>query len=147
MSVVIDANVLAALALPLPYSEHAVRKVTAWKQVGVDLFAPSLLEYEVTTIIRKAVVAKLLSADDAVHALRKIFDLNVQSVAPTVTQHEKALQWAAKLGQKQAYDAQYLALAQQMRINFWTADKRLANNAQQVGASWVRLIEQVDVEN
>ena len=61
--------------------------------------------------------------------------------------HEKALQWAERLGQKQAYDAQYLALSEQLRTNFWTADKRLAINAQQAGAPWVRDIEQADVEN
>jgi predicted nucleic acid-binding protein len=38
------------------------------------------------------------------------------------------------------YDAHYLPLAAQEGAKLWTADKRLANAAQQVGISWMHWI-------
>jgi predicted nucleic acid-binding protein len=51
-----------------------------------------------------------------------------------------ALNWASRLQQRRAYDALYLALAERMQTEFWTADKRLANAAQQLGVTWVHWI-------
>ncbi len=40
-----------------------------------------------------------------------------------------------------AYDAQYLALAEQTGAEFWTADKRLADRARRRNARWVKWIQ------
>jgi predicted nucleic acid-binding protein len=140
MSAVIDANLIAALILPLPYSEQATQKIVAWKRAGYELLAPVLLEYEMAAILRKAVVAQWLSTDLALEAIGKVLTLNLQCLAPTAHLHERALRWAERLGHSKAYDAHYLALAEQEGIELWTADRRLANGAQQVGAHWVRWI-------
>ena len=57
MSKVVDANILAALVLPLPYSRQAEARFTSWKQAGTRLLAPVLMEYELGAVLRKAVVA------------------------------------------------------------------------------------------
>ena len=137
MTAVIDANILAAIVLPLPYSEQATQKIVAWKRAGAELLAPVLLEYEIVAILRKAVVAQWLTTDLAVEAMDRILALNVQCVTPTAQLHERALRWADRLGHSKAYDAHYLALAEQEGLDLWTADRRLANGAQQVGVSWV----------
>jgi predicted nucleic acid-binding protein len=144
MSLVIDANLVAALVLPLPYSEQTVYKITAWKQSGTDLRAPLLLEYEVAAILRKAVVTGWLTTDVATEAMRKILNLNVQCVVPTPELHEQALRWAERLGHSKTYDAHYLALAEQLGSEFWTADQRLVNGAQQSGATWVYWIGKME---
>ena len=69
MSAVIDSNLIAALILPLPYSDQATQKIIAWKRAGAELLAPVLLEYEITAILRKAVVARWLTTDLAVEAI------------------------------------------------------------------------------
>jgi predicted nucleic acid-binding protein len=143
MSAVIDANLIAALVLPLPYSDQTTQKVVAWKQAGLELLAPVLLEYEVAAILRKAVVAQWLTTDVALEALGKVLALNVHCVAPTTDLHERALRWADRLGHSKAYDAHYLALAEQEGSELWTADRRLANGAQQAGAHWVHWIGEV----
>ncbi len=51
-----------------------------------------------------------------------------------------ALTWAERLGQTKAYDAFYLALAEGLSAEFWTADKRLARRARHAGADFVRLL-------
>lgn len=140
MSIVVDANVVAALVLPLPYSPQAAARIAAWKQAGTKLVAPVLLEYEITAILRKAVAAQWLTDDLAREALAEILRLNIQCAIPTPSLHLSALRWVDRLGQAKAYDAHYLALAEQEGIALWTADQRLANGAQQVGAQWVHWI-------
>jgi len=137
MSVVIDANLVAAMVLPLPYSEQATHKITTWKRSGVGLLAPLLLEYEVVAVLRKAVAAGWLTTGTAVEALHRIAALNIHYTPPTLELHEQALHWAERLGHSKTYDAQYLALAEHRQAELWTADKRLANGARQAAVAWV----------
>lgn len=143
MSVVVDANLIAALVLPLPYSDQATQKIMTWKRADLELLAPVLLEYETAEILRKAVVAQWLTTDLAVEAIGEILTLNIRCLAPTTHLHERALCWADRLGHSKAYDAHYLALAEQEGMELWTADRRLANGAQQAGAHWVHWIGEV----
>ena len=145
MSVVIDANLVAAVVLPVPYSDQATERIIAWKQAGVDLLAPLLLEYEVAAVLRKAVVARWLTNQVAVEALGQILALRVQCLLPTPLLHEQALHWAHRLGHSKTYDAHYMALAEQEGAELWTADRRLANGARQAGVAWVHWIGQDEV--
>jgi predicted nucleic acid-binding protein len=140
MSAVVDANLLAALVLPLPYSDRAADRVLGWRRAGAELLAPVLLEYELAAILRKAVVAGWMSTDLAVETLGQMEALGVRYLAPTAALHERALRWAERLGHSKAYDAHYLALAEQEEVDLWTADRRLAHGAQQAGAPWVHWI-------
>ena len=85
MSVVIDANLIAAAVLPRPYSDQATERITTWKRAGVELLAPVLLEYEVAAILREAVVAGWLTTDLAIEAMRMILALNIQCLPPTAS--------------------------------------------------------------
>ncbi len=138
MNIVVDANLVAALALPLPYSEWVAEKMVAWKRAGIELHAPSLLEYELASILRKAVVAGLMTTDAAVEAMRGFEALNINISPPTIALHTKALHWAERLGQSKTYDAHYLALAEKLEVELWTADRRLVQCARQAGVNWVR---------
>jgi len=140
MSVIIDANLIAGLFLPLPYSDQAKQKLQDWNRAGLELLAPVLLEYELAAILRKAVVAQWLTTAVAVEAMGRILALNIQCMPPTADLHERALHWADRLGHAKAYDAHYLALAEQEGVELWTADRRLVNGAQQAGAPWVHWI-------
>jgi predicted nucleic acid-binding protein len=137
---VIDANLVAAMVLPLPYSDQATQRLTIWEQAGVELLAPLLLEYEVVAVLRRAVVGEWLTTDLAVQAIKEILALDIRCVAPTLTLHERALLWAERLGHGTSYDAHYLALAEQEGVELWTADRRLANGAQRAGAHWVHWV-------
>ena len=140
MRVVLDANVVAALIIPLPYSDQAARRMKHWQDTETELLAPTLLEYEMVTVLRKAVVAEMIPADQAAGAIDSLLDLNIATLAPTRSLHDLALRWSDRLNQKVAYDAQYLALAEQLGIGLWTADRRLVNGAHRVGATWVHWI-------
>lgn len=138
MNVAVDANLVAALVLPLPYSEQAADKMAAWKRARIELHAPLLLEYELASILRKAVVADLMTTDAAAEVMRGFSALNVHVWPPTIALHTKALRWAERLGQSKAYDAHYLALAEELGVELWTADRRLVHCARQAGATWIR---------
>jgi predicted nucleic acid-binding protein len=140
MSVVIDANIAIALAIALPYSTPAAQQMKVWQDDGTELFAPMLWSYEVVTVMRKTVVAKIISPDDASKALDLIFALNIQLILLTPQLYRATFVWADRLNQSQAYDAAYLALAEQLGAEFWTADKRLADRAQQLKLNWVHQI-------
>lgn len=144
MSVVIDANLVAAVVLPLPYSDRAMHMLAEWKRARVGLFAPLLMEYEVAAVLRRAVVAGWLTNDAAVEAMGMILALNIRCLPPTSGLHEQALRWAQRLGHSKAYDAHYLALAEQEWLELWTADRRLVNGAQQAGVSWVRWVGEAE---
>ena len=116
MSAVIDSNLIAAVVLPLPYSDQATQKLITWKRAGAELLAPVLLEYEVAAILRKAVVARWLTTDLAFQAIGEVLALNVRCLTPTANLHERALCWADRLGHSKAYDAQYLALARRESV-------------------------------
>lgn len=140
MTLITDANLLLAIVIPLQYSDTARQKMAAWKQAGEIILAPSLWEYEVTSSLRRVMTYGWLDSEQAAGTLHRLMQLNVQSVPPTEVLHQKALEWAECLGQARAYDAQYMALAEQIGVEFWTAAERLHNRARQLNIPWVRWI-------
>ncbi|MCW5852239.1 MAG: type II toxin-antitoxin system VapC family toxin [Anaerolineae bacterium] len=138
---VLDSNICAALVLPLPYSNQAFTYINAWKTAKDELIVPMLWEYEMVTILRKAVFGKVLRPDQARDSLQRVFALNPTRIAPTLELHKQAMEWAVRLNQASAYDAHYLAGAEAMNAEFWTADARLYSRAQQLGLDWVHVIE------
>jgi predicted nucleic acid-binding protein len=138
--VVIDANIGLALVVNLPYSQAVEQKLTAWREQDNELTVPALWWYEVVSALRKAVQARLLTSRDALAALDDLTTLGIVIHAARMETHRSALAWAERLRQVAAYDSQYLALAEKLGCDFWTADKRLAQNAKQLGLRWVQWI-------
>ena len=58
----------------------------------------------------------------------------------TLELHQQALIWAEYLGQSKTYASAYLAAAEVLHADFWTADHRLARFAHQAGVTWVHSI-------
>ena len=139
---VIDAGVVLALLLPLPFSDHAAAEVRSLTEAREELFAPALLEYEVCSAIRRAVARKIIDDSEAGQALDRIQALRIRPITPASSLHARALSWATRMGHTKAYDAHYLALAEEMKCPLLTADLRLVRAARALGADWVRGLEQ-----
>ncbi len=85
--------------------------MAAWKQSGIEIVAPALLEYEVTLALWKATTMKIIIPEDAISALHEVAIISVQKVLPTIELHQKALNWVAGLPPSGILDGEYLALA------------------------------------
>jgi predicted nucleic acid-binding protein len=140
MSIVIDANLAAAIALPLDHASQTTELMRGWKDGDEFLLAPTLLEYELASTLRKAIVLGIIDETEAVEALQDVLASGITLVPPTVELDREALVWARRIGHSKAYDAQYLALAAQENVPLWTADRRLARSAQGAGLTWVHWV-------
>jgi predicted nucleic acid-binding protein len=120
----------------VPYTQKAVEKIYQWAMDDIDMAAPSLWEYEIVSVLRKYASAEIMDKDYVFKALDQIFSLNVSSIKSTLEGHRNALRWAERLSDYVAYDAQYLALAEQLEAEYWTADRRLVQAAQNAGVDW-----------
>ncbi len=135
--VVVDSNIVIAAVVHVPYTLSARKLVGQWTADDIDLVAPLLWEYEIVSALRKFIYVGHMKLDDAFEAMEQVFSMNVTTISQNIEGNKLALQWADRLGNYTAYDTQYLALAEQLEADFWTADRRLAHLAQQAGASWV----------
>lgn len=138
--IVIDANATLGLFLKLPYSAQIDYHMQAWQVADAQLFVPVLWEYECMTGVRRAVIQKLISPQRGEQIMAGLLALNLQRVTPTLDLHRSAFNWAARIGQAKVYDAHYVAVAESLSAEFWTADQRLANALHGLGVVWVQQI-------
>jgi predicted nucleic acid-binding protein len=111
-----------------------------WQEEEAQLFVPTLWEYECLSGLRRASTLKLLSSKELGTTVEHLLALEFQRVEPTLELHHSALVWAERIGQSKVYDAQYIALAESLEAEFWTADQRLFRSMQALGVDWVHSI-------
>lgn len=135
-ALVIDASFAVRLLLPGPDLLRIRQRVEDWRKGGYALYAPTLWLYEVASSLCKGVYYGEISDTDARQALGLVQKLDVRLVAPDREQASLAYDWTLRLKRVAAYDSFYLALAETLHCELWTADQRLYNAA---GLPWVRL--------
>lgn len=133
---VIDANI--AVNTVLEITEELEQFWQRVDQEQITPCAPRLWLSETTSAIRFLLSQKEITSDEAEQALRTIHGLRVEILNEDEELSLRALELASKLGQSKAYDAFYLALADKLVCEFWTADERLANRCRKdLKLSWV----------
>jgi predicted nucleic acid-binding protein len=133
--VVIDASLAVFSVLNTPQSDLAAFILETLVRRELQLCAPWLWWSEITSVIHRYRFADLISDATAYAALSLLTgDLNVQPIEVPV---RNAFDWATRLRQKSAYDGFYLAAAEKLGAEFWTADQALVNNTRQVGVGWI----------
>ena len=139
MTVVVDANILIAFGLSdEPLHAQANQILSAWASAGTTLAAPRLFRSEITAVVRKAVYQQRITYEQGRGMLARLL------VYPVEFHEDDALlksayELAETFNRPRAYDAQYLALAQRLSCEFWTADERLFNGVrgQFPGSRWL----------
>jgi predicted nucleic acid-binding protein len=112
----------------------------SWSRDATQVCAPGLWSYEVTSVVHKYLFDGLLTAGEAEEVLGVLFDLGVSLVEEDESLCVSAFRWATRLNHKPAYDAFYLALAERLGAELWTADRRLWRNATGVGVTWAHFM-------
>ncbi|MCL4302826.1 MAG: type II toxin-antitoxin system VapC family toxin [Anaerolineae bacterium] len=133
-SFVVDASFVFKLIIPNPQQIHCRTLVTQWQQEGCTLYAPALWLYEITSALCKMVHFGELTPAEAQRLLALVHKLSVQTIPPDETQTHRAFAWTHRLNRVAAYDSFYLALAETLNCELWTADQRLRNA---VNLPWV----------
>jgi predicted nucleic acid-binding protein len=124
--VCVDSNVAVALIIPGASSPRAAALIAAQRRAVEPIVAVDLLGYEVTNTMRQHVRAGLLSLDQAREALTLLPTLGIE-LHPAADLHDRALVIASEAGSGATYDAHYVALAEALGCDLWTADQRLVN--------------------
>jgi len=133
----VDANLV--IRLVADPTDGTVRELwERWDVEGRQLAAPTLLYYEVANALYRYQNLDLLSAS-AVHlALRAALSLPSDLHGGSEL-HRRALELAERFSLSAAYDAHYLALADRLGAEFWTADGALVRSVQEA-LPWVHLV-------
>jgi predicted nucleic acid-binding protein len=139
-SAVVDANFSVHAVMDTELSPLAIQ---VWRRLlsnGTKLYAPGLWCYETTSVIHRYHFTGRITGDEAEEALAILNRMQVRFIPDDLRLRQAAMRWASLLHQKAAYDGFYLAAAEQLSADFWTADRSLANNARQVGINWAHWI-------
>ncbi|MBL8133221.1 MAG: type II toxin-antitoxin system VapC family toxin [Anaerolineae bacterium] len=130
MTVVVDSNILIAFALTdEPLHTQASRLLRSWQTSETRLTAPSLFRSEITAVLRKVVFQQRISHEQGRILLRRLFAYPVVYIEDEALL-ESAYDFAQRFNRPRAYDSQYIALAERLNCEFWTADEVLVNSVQ-----------------
>lgn len=129
--VCVDASFVVGILTPEPWSTRALALWERWARAGVPVVAPTLLRYELASALRRKVARGFLAREDALRALREGLALGITfHDAPELSL--RAFELAAQFGWAATYDAHYLALAEALDAELWTADERLVRTVRPV---------------
>jgi predicted nucleic acid-binding protein len=134
--IVADSSFLIASVFKEKYTAQARKLLRDWARQDTQLAAPTLLKYELAAAVRKNVYRGILSTEQAEAGLRLLARQVIQFLIDDKLVR-RAYELATQLNRPSAYDAQYLAVAERLGCDFWTADEKLFNAVRQQ-LTWVR---------
>ena len=143
LPVVTDASFCLSILLNHPLQKASLVVADRMKREGMQMVAPSLWAYETTSSICKAVHFQMVTVDDAEQILALLEDLGVQLISPGEIDNKRAFDVTMRLKRSAAYDSYYLALAESLKCDLWTADKKLYQVAQNNDMTWVHHVSEV----
>ena len=121
--VVVDASVAFKWLVEEEHSDKATALARLWDDDGSRLAAPQLLSFEVANALHRRVARGEFAVDVAVGLMDDLMSLGI-AFHHGLDLHRRALELASVLQQGAAYDAHYIALAESLECELWTADRR-----------------------
>ena len=133
-SVTIDASYTLKMLLPNSIQPKLYDQMGIWQENNVPLYAPTLWQYEVTSTLAKLVRFREITKEVSEDVLEMALALDISIVTPDKSICRNALDWTYRLKRASAYDSFYLALAELLQGELWTADRKLVRAA---GQDWI----------
>jgi predicted nucleic acid-binding protein len=121
--VVVDSSVIAKWILPEADSNQARRLITEVAMVGESLFVLDLALTEVTNAIWKRHHQRLIAVEEAQRLLARLLQTPVH-LKPSTTLLTSSLDIAVRYD-RSVYDALFVAMARELRLQGVTADEPL----------------------
>ena len=134
----VDANLVIRLVAD-PADESIQRLWEGWDADRRQLAAPTLLYYEVANALYRYQTLGFIEPASVRLAFEAALALPLRLYGEADL-HWRSLELAECLSLPAAYGAHYLALAEFLGGEFWTADRRLAR-AVQAALPWVHLVD------
>jgi predicted nucleic acid-binding protein len=134
--VVADSGLLLATVLEEPNTPKAEALLERWQAQDIQIAAPFLFRYEIVAVVRKYVYRNVMTPQEGIKARDKLLAQPVHFLMDDDLLR-RAYELATQFNRPTAYDSQYLAVAEHLNCDFWTADERLFN-ALQGHLTWVR---------
>ena len=121
--VVVDASLTLKWLVEEEHSDQAHAILQFWESQDMTRAAPHLMPFEAANALHRRVVRGELTVEAAADLIASLMSSRIElHEAPEL--HRRALELASRLDQGAAYDAHYLALAEILDCELWTADKR-----------------------
>ncbi len=143
--VIVDSGVFLADVFEEPLADQANALLKHLLAQNISFAAPILFQYEIVAVTRKAVFHNRLTLEESVKARDFILAYDIHFYLDDALLR-RGYEIATELNRPTAYDSQYLAVAEHLGCDFWTADKRLFNAASGQ-FSWVKWIGNFDIED
>jgi len=128
--VAVDASLAVKWVLQEPYTDEALALAGEWAVAGVNPVAPCLLFVEATNVLHRRVMLGHISLSEARRLLNGLLSLGIQ-IRESPEIHVRAMELAHELGESAVYDTHYLALAEILECELWTADERFFNSVRE----------------
>ena len=136
--VVVDASLALRWVLRDEKEVRVDDLLGQWATSLTRMLVPPLFLPETTNALYLSVRRRRITLEEARLALATIIEVGVEVTEPAGL-YSRSLDLAAEYGLTNAYDAQYVALAEVEGCDLWTADERLAM-AVKPSPSWLRLV-------
>ena len=136
--VVVDASLAVKWLVVEEYTEEANALALRWSVEDTQMVAPHYMRIEAVNALYKRMARGEHSLETVTSGIESLLamDIDLHDVSGL---HARAAELAALLRQGAVYDAHYLALAESLGCELWTADQRFQGVASSAGHSvhWV----------
>jgi predicted nucleic acid-binding protein len=136
--VVVDASLAFKWLVEEEHSDNAHAVLLSWDTQDIGLAAPHFMPVEVTNALHRRVLRGDMTVEVASDLIEGLLSSRLE-LHETPHMHARALELASQLHQGAVYDAHYLALAETLGCDLWTADEKFYRVASPVAGNvrWV----------
>ena len=136
--VVVDASLAFKWLVKEIYTAEANALGRLWNSQGTRIAAPYLMPVEVTNALHQRVVRGDLTVEAATQRMQSLLTSGLELHQPAHL-YGRALELASQFGLGATYDVHYVALAETLGCDMWTADEKFFRAASPVVQSvrWI----------